>query len=199
VRSGSLNLVNQTGKHKKKDLVFFKYKFLMGSSDDESVGQAAGDGRLQANDQTHESEGSGDKKRASENLGSREEANKSDSDVSNRSQENRANASSSGLAAGGSSIHGVRLIPRTSMLSRREAKRPNIVGASRTLAAQRTSFKAGFVKHPASHPAVRYPISASQQDRSKPFFTKWNEFQRKNWGKGWSREEMRRKYKVRDL
>jgi hypothetical protein len=78
---------------------------------------------------------------------------------------------------------------RTSILSRRGAKRPNIVGASRTLAAHRNSFKSGVAKPQPVN------ISAAKQ-QTKQFFTQWNNFQRKNWGKGWSRIEMRQRYKV---
>ena len=160
-------------------------------SESESGQVAEEDGH--ESDQKVESDGSENKSRALSKQGSNDkgEDDKSDSDGYSKDV-NRSKPLIGGIAFGGPSSHRVSLFPRSSMLSRREAKRPNIVGASRTLAAQRTSFKAGLLKHP----AVKYSISASQQESSKPFFTKWNEFQRKNWGKGWSREEMRKKYKV---
>ena len=116
-----------------------------------------------------------------------------DTAMKSESSDSAKEISSKSVSTGPSSTGPSRMLTsRISMISRRGAKRPNIVGASRTLAAQRASFKSGLVKTTSLQTAVKGPL----QEKSKHFNTKWNEFQMKNWGKGWSRDEMRLKYKV---
>ena len=75
---------------------------------------------------------------------------------------------------------------------RLRSNRRNILGVSKTL--QLEAAPLSVVRRLKSTDVE--VAKAALQQKPRQFFTAWNDFQRKNWGKGWSRDEMRKKYKV---